>query len=150
VIEPHRRLEKRSGFGKIAVIELMLSGDEISSGRGFNVSRFFEGVERIGIDLAIPDYFADEGGVILQIADGGERWQIARIFVRGRASGRRRHGASCLDSVDRGFRNRVGVVADIVLDASAVFSDVIGPDGATILEVNDLSRCAVDRGPREY
>lgn len=44
--------------------------------------------------------------------------------------------ASSINVVDHRFRDRVGVVADVVLVAIAILADVIGQDGAPILQMN--------------
>ena len=48
--------------------------------------------------------------------------------------------ASRLNALDGGFRDGVGVFAKVVFDAVLTFADLIGPDGASILEVDDVGR----------
>ena len=36
------------------------------------------------------------------------------------------------------FWNRVSILAQIVFDVIFIVADLVGPDGATILEVNDV------------
>jgi hypothetical protein len=48
--------------------------------------------------------------------------------------------ASGFDALNRGLRDGIGVVAKIVFDAVFAFADLVGPDGASILQMNDVGR----------
>ncbi len=58
-----------------------------------------------------------------------------RRTLRTRVNGR---DASGLDALDGGFRDGVGVFAEVVLDAVFVLADLVGPDGASILKMDDV------------
>ena len=52
--------------------------------------------------------------------------------------------------VDAGFGDGVGVVADVVFKVSAVFANVVGYDGAAILQMDGVSpRSAKSQHPKE-
>ena len=44
-----------------------------------------------------------------------------------------------IDALDRGFRDGVGVFPEVVFDPVFVLADMVGPDGASILEMNDVA-----------
>ena len=50
--------------------------------------------------------------------------------------------------IDRGFGNRVGVIADLVLVTVSVFTDVVHQDLAAVLEA-DRIRAGTGNGDRE-
>ena len=53
-------------------------------------------------------------------------------------TGVHRSNASRLDALDRGFRDGVGVFAEVILDAVFGFADLVGPDNASILKMDDV------------
>ena len=46
--------------------------------------------------------------------------------------------ATGVDVVDGSFRDGVSVLAQVVFDAVCTFADLVGPDGASILEMDDV------------
>jgi hypothetical protein len=50
------------------------------------------------------------------------------------------HGsdASRLYALDRGFRDSVSVFAEVILDAVLILADLVGPDKASILKMDDV------------
>ena len=62
-------------------------------------------------------------------------------------AGRRAAG---IDAIHQRFRNRVSVIAEVVLDVGAGVANVVGPDGAAVLEMNDFrGRAQHSRGQQE-
>ncbi len=53
------------------------------------------------------------------------------------------------DPFDQGLRDGVGVVPHVVFQVGSVFVNVVGPDGASILKMND-SRPAGSGGGQRY
>src|SRR5262249_27068689 len=56
-------------------------------------------------------------------------------LIRGRES-------ACFDILHRGLGNGIRVISDVVLDTVAMLPHVVGPDFATILQVNYVSGAA--------
>jgi hypothetical protein len=46
--------------------------------------------------------------------------------------------ASGLNALDRGFRDGIGIFAEVVFDAVFTLADLVGPDGASILQMDDV------------
>jgi hypothetical protein len=42
--------------------------------------------------------------------------------------------------VDGSFRDGIGILADVVFDVIFDFADLVGPDGASILEMDNIGR----------
>lgn len=51
-----------------------------------------------------------------------------------------------LYALDRRLRNRISIFAKVVFDSIFIFSNLVGPDGAAILKMNDVGR----RGQRHH
>ena len=49
-----------------------------------------------------------------------------------------RGGAAGIDALDGGFRDGVGVFTKVVFDAVFFLADLVGPDGASILKMDDV------------
>jgi hypothetical protein len=56
-----------------------------------------------------------------------------------------RGNASGFDAVNRGLRDGIGVFSKVVFDAVFIFADLVGPDGASILKMDDVRRCGKRR-----
>ena len=54
--------------------------------------------------------------------------------------GEHRAYSSGFNAVHRRLRNRVGVLPDIVFETGAILAHLVGPDGASILKMDDLAR----------
>src|SRR6266478_253651 len=126
------------GLLEVAMIGFVLAGEEIGGGSAFGIGGLCEASEGIGINLAVADdFFGDVGFVV----EGGR----GRRDVGGGCSGSGVNGGGGagvdidVDALDGGFRDGVGVVAEVILDAVFIrililtLADLVGPDGASIL-----------------
>ena len=135
------RLETERGFvialglRKVAVIGFVLAGQEVCGGGEFGIGGLREAGERIGIDFAVADDFFGYVGFVVERGRG--RGNVGDIGGRSR-TGANGGDAAGVDVVDGGFRDGVGVVAEVILDAVFIFADLVGPDGASILKMNDV------------
>src|ERR1019366_8754090 len=123
------------GLRKVAVIGFVLAGEEVGGSREFGIGCLSQAREGIAIDFAVAnDFFGSVGFVV----EGRHGWSDVRDI--GRCSGgcprTRVHGsdASRLYALDRGFRDGVGVFAEVILDAVFVLAHLVGPDNASILK----------------
>ncbi len=117
------------------MIGFVLAGEEVGSGREFGIGGLRDVGEGIGIDLPVAD---DLFGHVRLVAERGRGWgNVGDIGIDG-GSGVNRGDATGLDVVDGRFRDGVGVFPEIVLDAVLGFANLVGPDGASILEMNDV------------
>src|ERR1019366_9867469 len=141
------RLETERGFvislglREVAVIGFVLAGEEICGGSEFGIGGLSEAGECIGIHLAVADDFFGYVGFVVERGRG--RGDVGSIggYSGGRSgSGVNGRGAAGIDALNGGFRDSVGVFAEFILDAVLVFvfADVVGPDGASILKMNDV------------
>ena len=119
------------------MIGLVLAGEEVGGGGAFGIGGLREAGECIGINLAVADDFFGYVGFVVERGRG--RGDVERIGrYSGGFSGVNGGGAAGIDALDGGFRDGVGVVAEVILYAIFVFADLVGPDGASILKVNDV------------
>ncbi len=122
------------GLLEVAMIGFVLAGEEIGGGSAFGIGGLCEASEGIGINLAVADDFF---GYVGFVVEGGR----GRRDVGGGCSGSGVNGGVGagvdidVDALDGGFRDGVGVVAEVILDAVfiCVFADLVGRDGASIL-----------------
>ena len=144
-LEAERGLVIALGLREVAVIGLVLAGEKVRGGREFGIGGLCDAGEGIGIDLTVVDDFFGHIGFVVERGRG--RSDIGDLGgSSGTVNGR---GATSVDALDGRFGDGVGVVAEVVLDAIFVlaFADLVGPDGASILEMNDVG--GRGRAPRE-
>src|SRR6202158_6263843 len=146
------RLEAERGFvialglREVAAIGFVLAGEEVGGGAEFGIGGLCEAGECIGIHLAVADDFFGYVGFVVERGRG--RGDVGSIggysggrYGRGAEGG----GAAGLDAFDGVFRDGVGVFAEVVLDAVLGLADLVGPDGASILKMNDVGGCGKRR-----
>src|SRR5580704_9795178 len=117
------------------MIKLMFPGNEISSSDGRPIPRLLQRSQLLLINLVIGNDAAHESGIILQIIGGYESRKIMLIPCR-RSSRRRRPAA--VDTFDQGFRDTITVVPHVILNAGAIFANMVSPDNPAILQVDDF------------
>src|SRR6266404_4452096 len=125
------------GLLEVAMIGFVLAGEEVGGGSAFGIGGLCEAGEGIGINLAVADDFF---GYVGFVVEGGR----GRRDVGGGCSGSGVNGGggAGVDVVDGGFWDGVGVVAEVILDAVAIriltLADLVGLDGVSILEMDDV------------
>ena len=139
------RLEAERGFvialglREVATIGFVLAGEEVCGGGEFGIGRLCQAGECIGIHLAVADDFFCYIGFVAERGRG--RVDVGRIDRSSGGCSRTRvngGGAAGIDALDGGFRDGVGVFAEVILDAVFGLADLDGPDGASILKMNDV------------
>src|SRR5437899_9282226 len=125
------------GLLEVAMIGFVLAGEEIGGGSAFGIGGLCEAGEGIGINLAVADDFFGYIGFVV------ERGRGRRDVGGGRSGSGVNWGGAAgvdVDALDGGFRDGVGVVAEVILDAVfiCVFADLVGRDGASILKMDDV------------
>jgi hypothetical protein len=70
---------------------------------------------------------------------GGECGQVADSLCG--ATGRRKVGghATGIDMVYKRFRNRVGIIAHVVLVVTSALADMVSQDGSAVFQMNGIS-----------
>jgi len=127
---------------EVAVIGFVLAGKEVGGGSEFGTGCLGGAGERVGIDLAVVnDFFGNRG-----LMDEGRRgW--GDVGGIGRCSAGRccrrsapANGGSAtrLYALNGRFRDGVGIFAEVVFDVVVILANLVGPNGASILEVNDV------------
>src|SRR5580704_7082180 len=129
------------------MIELMLPGNKISGGNRGPIPRLLQHRQLLLIHLVFGNDPADESSIVFQIVRGGEPLQIMPIPGHRRvALGR---NPARVDSFDGGFRDTVTVLPNVILNAGSVFSDMVRPDDAAILQMDDF-RPGTNRRKHRY
>ena len=135
------RLETERGFvialglREVAVIGFVLAGEEVGGGNEFGIGGLRDAGEGVGIDLALADDFFGDVGFVVERGRG--RRDVGNVAGFS-GSGANRGGAAGVDALDGRFRDGVGVFAEVILDAVFGLADLVGPDGASILKMNDV------------
>jgi hypothetical protein len=141
-LESECGLELTARLRKIAMLKFVFGREEIGGGGKFRLTLLLDSRQSIEVHLAVMNDFGRKILVPGEAILGNERGQILR---RSLAAGRRCECGSdsaCFNAVHRGFQNLVRVFADFVLDVCAVFANVVGPNLAAVLEVDDIGKCA--------
>jgi len=122
----------------------VLAGQEIGGGSQLGIGASSGAGECIGIDLAVVYDFFGDGGFVVERRRGradvrgsrrSSRRCACRSFVSGAVS---RSNTSGIYAFNRRFRNSVGIFTDVVFDVIFILANLIGPNRAPILEVNDV------------
>ena len=142
-----RGLEEGSSLAKIPVLHLVFSGDEISRSGYPRIALLLQCRERLAIHLAVADQLVADFRLAFQVVGRGERRHFVGTLAD-RRGGALRANASRFDTENNRFRNRVRVLTDVILEMSAVFSNLVGIDGAAIFQVNDFGGGA-DRAQKQ-
>ncbi len=132
------------------MIRLLLASKKIACGREFGIAALRDAGKPIRINLAVANHFSRHVGFVIERrrrwSDVGDT-RIARPSDG--PSPNRRHAAR-VDVVDRRFRDGVSVFAQVVLDVILRLADLVSPDGASILEVNDVRSRRQRRAHRQH
>jgi|SRR5271169_6712364 len=129
------------------MIELMLPGDKISGGDSRPIPGLLDRSQLFLIHPVIGNDPADESGIVFQIVGRHEYRQITLAPCRRRDAVRR--NASSVDPFDQRFRDTVTVIPNVILNAGPVLSDMVGPDDAAVLQMDDF-RPGAKRRKRTY
>ena len=137
-MEAKGAVEIAAGLIDVAVIEFELSGDKVRRSAQVCISFAFKFRNRVGVDLAVLDNFVRKVALVRETVSGHESGQVGGILcapedaVRGHAAG--------FYVIHRTLGNGISVVADFVFIAIAVFADMVGEDGAAILQMDRVRR----------
>jgi hypothetical protein len=105
-------------------------------------------MESIEIDLAVVNHSFGETGIAVQTAPWGKpRNFIAGFGIASRGGIFWRNTAG-LNVIDQRPRNGIGVISQVIFDVGAVLANVVRPDGASILQMDDVGRGADHRARR--
>ena len=134
----------------MSAIEFVLACDEVAGGGRRGVARLLQCKQRIRIDPAVLDNLANECRIVFQVIGRSKLGQLVRLLGACFRRSVPRRSSAGIDAIHERFRNRVGVVAEVVLDVGAGVPNVVSPDGAAVLEVNDFrGRAHHGRGKQE-
>jgi hypothetical protein len=120
------------------MFEFVLAGQEVGGCREFRLGFFFKGRQDIRVDFAFMNDFCQKIVVSGQTVFRNKRGQILGSSLAVGSRRVRRRESTCLDAFHRGLGNGVGIISDVVLDPVASLPHVVGPNLATILEVNHI------------
>ena len=127
------------------MIGFVLAGEEICGSSEFGIGGFGQAGEGVAIHLAVADYFSGDVGFMVERGCGRGDVGSIDISCGGSRAAVTGGNAASVDTLDRGFRDGVGIVAEVVFDAIFAFADLVGPDGASILKMDDVG----GRGKRQ-
>ncbi len=136
-LEAQGGIEVAAGLGEIAVIEFEFSGEELGGGAEFGIAFGFEFCQGVGIDLTVSDDGAGEIAGVGERVRRGNGGKIVGAFSGGCRTGGQAAG---FDAVDGSFGDGVRIVADFILVTAANFADVVGENGAAVLQMDGLSQ----------
>jgi hypothetical protein len=91
--------------------------------------------ERVGVDFAVVDHFFSNIGFMVE--RGRERCYVRDAAII-RSSAMNRSDAATIDVVDRRLRDSVSIFAKVILDVVFGLAHLVGPDGASILKMDDV------------
>ena len=149
-LKSKRRFVIPPGCREVAPIGFMLAGKKVGGSRDFRIRRLRQDGERIGIDFAGANHFYSYVGFVIE--RGGGRGDVRSDVptnirsIRTGKAGTGRPGAARINVIDGRFRNGVGILANLILDmvfififiVIFIFADLIRPNGAPILKMNDV------------
>ena len=99
------------------------------------------------IHLVIGNDASDETFVVFQVVGGQERRQIVLVTGRGRFV--LRSNSTGVDPFDQRFRDTITVIPNVILNASAGFTNMVRPDETAIFQMDDF-RLGVTRRKCTY
>ena len=121
------------------MVEFKLAGNEVSSSAQLGISFAFKFRKSVGVNLAILHNCLGQVTLVREAISRDESGELSDTL--GRARGRNAGGhAAGLDTFHRALGNGITIVADFIFVAAAIFPDVIGEDGAAVLQVDRVSR----------
>src|SRR6266851_3861205 len=140
-LEAQGALKIKASLSDVPVFKFELSGDEVGRSAQFGIALAFQTRKRTGIDLTVFDDLGGKVPFVSEAVRGRESGQVADSF-RGAAGGRkvRRH-ATRVDMVYKRFRDRVRIIANVVLVVTSAFADVVGQDGSAVFQMNSVRPC---------
>ena len=140
-LEAERGFVIAPGLREVAVIGLVLPGKEVGGGCELGIGGSGQGDQSIGIDLAVADDFLGYVGFVVERRRG--RSDVGGTGLDGCSRGCSGAGVdggdtTGIDVVDGRFRDGVSVLAQVVFHVVCTFADLVGPDSASILEMDDV------------
>jgi hypothetical protein len=120
------------------LIGLQLAREEVSRGSDLRIARFSKMGEGIGVDFAIADYLC--GNIRFVFERRFRSRNIWSLFLRACRVAASRRRTSSVDVINGGSRYCVCVLPNLIFDVVLILTDLISPDGASILKMNDVRR----------